>query len=174
MRRRLPLLYRPLIRLVAAWVRHAATSGSERRRASEFGHGALLDYYSAARLDSTWVVVTPTLPTPMLPTFGLEHLRAFVQGSYAAITLLDTFFVRPERVADPGLFAHELVHVVQWEHLGLRGFIETYGAGLIASGYAGCSLERQAYAHEERFESGGARYDIEAAVRDELDAQPGR
>ena len=115
------------------------------------------------------MVVTEALPTPMLPTFGLERLRSFLQGRYAAITLLDTFFVRPDRVGDPGLFCHELVHIVQWEHLGIDGFIETYGAGLLAGGYAGCSLEQQAYRHEQRFEEGGPAYDIEAQVRSELE-----
>jgi hypothetical protein len=169
MRRRLPLLYRPLVPAIAAWVRHAARSGHPRQPASAFGHAALSAYYSPQRLDSTWVVVTDVLPTPMLPTLGLERLRSFVQGSYAAITLLDTFFVRPDRAQDPDLFCHELVHVVQWEHLGLEGFIHTYGAGLLAGGYRGCPLEHQAYRHEQRFASGRPAYDVEAAVRAELE-----
>ena len=45
--------------------------------------------------------------------------------------------MRPNRLEDTGLFFHELVHVLQWEQLGLRPFIHAYGVGLLEGGYWG-------------------------------------
>jgi hypothetical protein len=170
-RQRLPWILRPLVPFIGAWVRHQVASAASRARPlSDFGHAALADYFSRETLERARVVVAEVLPTPPFPTLGIERLRSFAAGQPSAITLLGTFFVRPECTGDAGLFFHELVHVVQWAHLGERAFIETYGAGLLAGGYAGCPLERQAFEHAARFERGAAPYPVEGILGAELDA----
>jgi hypothetical protein len=52
----------------------------------------------------------------------------------------------------PRLLFHELVHAVQYRHLGLEGFAERYVNGFLPGGsYAGIPLEKQAYELEARF-----------------------
>jgi hypothetical protein len=75
-----------------------------------------------------------------LPNFGLM----------AAITFVDTV-VSHEPFTDRLLF-HELVHVVQYENLGLEGFADKYVRGFLSGGsYDGIPLEMNAYELDGRF-----------------------
>jgi hypothetical protein len=50
------------------------------------------------------------------------------------------------------LLFHELVHAVQYKHLGLNGFAKHYVRGFLTGGsYEEIPLEKQAYALEDRF-----------------------
>jgi hypothetical protein len=52
----------------------------------------------------------------------------------------------------PTLLFHELVHAVQYKHLGLRGFADRYVGGFLSGGsYEAIPLEKQAYELEARF-----------------------
>jgi len=68
----------------------------------------------------------------------------------AAITFVDTV-VSHEPFTDRLLF-HELVHVVQYEKLGLEGFANKYVRGFLSGGsYHGIPLEMNAYELDARF-----------------------
>jgi len=68
----------------------------------------------------------------------------------AGITFQDVI-VHVEPLTKPLLF-HELVHAVQYKHLGLHGFAEYYVRGFLSGGsYEEIPLEKQAYALEEQF-----------------------
>ena len=68
----------------------------------------------------------------------------------AAITFVDTV-VSHEAFTDRLLF-HELVHVVQYEKLGLEGFANKYVSGFLCGGsYDGIPLEINAYQLDTRF-----------------------
>jgi hypothetical protein len=76
---------------------------------------------------------------------------------FAGITYGDTILIDP---GAPGtgqpwrrLLFHELVHVVQYEVLGLDGFVNRYLRGWAAAGYRyrAIALEEDAYAIEARF-----------------------
>jgi hypothetical protein len=50
------------------------------------------------------------------------------------------------------LLFHELVHAVQYKHLGLNGFAKLYVRGFLTGGsYEEIPLEKQAYGLEDRF-----------------------
>jgi hypothetical protein len=50
------------------------------------------------------------------------------------------------------LLFHELVHAVQYKHLGLNGFAKRYVRGFLTGGsYEEIPLEKQAYGLEDRF-----------------------
>jgi hypothetical protein len=67
-----------------------------------------------------------------------------------AITFVDTV-VSHEPFTDRLLF-HELVHVVQYEKLGLAEFAAKYVKGFLSGGsYEGIPLERNAYELDGRF-----------------------
>jgi hypothetical protein len=100
---------------------------------------------------------------------GLSGLGDFEGGDYAGITFLDTYFVRTDHVDSEPLHFHELVHVLQWQHLGLDGFISAYAAGLAGHGYRNSPLEVMAYKLQTYFESGQPPRDVTSYVRQQLD-----
>jgi len=68
----------------------------------------------------------------------------------AAITFVDTV-VSHESFTDRLLF-HELVHVVQYQKLGLEGFAVKYVSGFLGGGsYEALPLEMNAYDLDARF-----------------------
>ncbi len=102
---------------------------------ADFGFERLPKFYSQEFLAHTKVVVVELVPVPPLTALGLPEFAAFEQGDYAGITYKDTYFMQPQHVADESIHFHELVHVVQWSHLGLERFLLAYAAGLAANGY---------------------------------------
>jgi hypothetical protein len=76
-------------------------------------------------------------------------------------------------VAHLPLVFHELVHVVQFDELGLQRFIERYLDQWVAAGfrYEGIGLELDAYALQRRFESAPLKpFDARAEIRRLLSA----
>jgi hypothetical protein len=85
----------------------------------------------------------------MIRRLGLRNMPDL--SAIAGITFMDVI-VHSERLSDALLF-HELVHVVQYEVLGLRRFAGYYVRGFLTSGsYDDIPLERQAYSLGHRFE----------------------
>lgn len=52
-------------------------------------------------------------------------MRWWLPGT-SATTVGRWIVIRRERLTDPGLVAHELVHVRQWRELGMVGFLRRY------------------------------------------------
>jgi hypothetical protein len=113
-------------------------------------------FFPASTLDSARVVVLAGQRVSN-PTFYGELLKmGFEAGSLpdfagiAAITYVDTV-VSHEPFADRLLF-HELVHVVQYEKLGLAEFAAKYVKGFLSGGsYEAIPLEMNAYELDARF-----------------------
>ena len=83
-----------------------------------------------------------------LKSLGIRNAPLF--SDMAGITLQDVI-VHVEPLRPPLLF-HELVHAVQYKHLGLNGFAERYVRGFLSGGsYEEIPLERQAYELEAKF-----------------------
>ena len=83
-----------------------------------------------------------------LEALGIRNAPPF--SGMAGITFQDVI-VHVEPLTKPLLF-HELVHAVQYKHLGLHGFAEYYVRGFLSGGsYEEIPLEKQAYALEEQF-----------------------
>lgn len=82
----------------------------------------------------------------------------------AGVTFQDVI-VHAEPLTRALLF-HELVHSVQYTHLGLHGFAEHYVRGLLSGGsYQEIPLEKQAYELEARFDADpDERFSVEADV----------
>ena len=74
----------------------------------------------------------------------------------AAITYVDT--IVSQGTYDTRTLFHELVHVVQYENLGLTEFAARYARGFLTGGsYEGIPLERSAYELDARFATSPAR-----------------
>ena len=124
-----------------------------------FGHQRLRLFYPDSLLAASKVVVTDHLPTPPLEQWGLGSLGMLSSDQAAAITFLDTFFVRSGHVNDEALFFHELVHVVQWRLLGMTRFLLLYAIGLAERGYMDSPLEATAFRLGDTFEAGADKFD---------------
>ena len=124
------------------------------------------------------VVVTGKVPFPPLSRMGLPELEQMENMSMDGITYVDTFFINHLRQTE-SLHFHELVHVVQWERLGVDNFLLAYGVGLIQSGdpyqtfedvYRNSPLEQMAYSLQEGFDRGTLPAGVIELIRQRTDA----
>ncbi len=156
---------------VDAWVdRTLAEHASQARSVESFGFARLAGYYPVSLLRTAKVVGLPRVPMPPLSRMGLLGFEEFENLNAAGITYKDTYFVCASHLREEALHFHELVHVVQWQHLGVRNFILAYALGhLLGGGYDGNPLERTAYALQARFDAGEASFDAPAHARSDAE-----
>ena len=138
------------------------------------GFGKLQQLFPADLLEkSKVVVVTTELPVPPLSRMGLPEFVEMENMSKEGITYKNTFFINHLHQTESLCF-HELVHVIQWERLGVDNFLLAYGAGLMQFGYfdyRNSPLEQMAYSLQAGFDSGGLpTTDIVGLVQRRTDA----
>jgi hypothetical protein len=84
------------------------------------GFGRLQQLFPKDLLErSKLVVVTTKLPFPPVSSMGLPEFAAMENMSMDGITYKNTFFINHLHLTESLCF-HELVHVIQWERLGVR------------------------------------------------------
>ena len=99
---------------------------------------------------------------PQLRALGFRNTPSF--SDLAGITFVNVV-VHTEPLSRSVLF-HELVHVVQYRHLGVSGFADLYVRGFLNGGsYEEIPLEKQAYALEARFAKNGEAFSVEEDVQ---------
>lgn len=148
-----------------AWIIQRAIECIERQRQTYQGRAVPLDssqrsamqpFFPPSASDSARVVVLAGERVSNAPFYPELQRMGFEPGSLpdfspmAAITFVDTV-VSHEPFTDRLLF-HELVHVVQYEKLGLPEFAAKYVRGFLSRGsYEAIPLEMNAYELEARF-----------------------
>ena len=115
------------------------------------------------------VVVTGNVPFPPLSSMGLPEFAQMENMSMAGITFKDTFFLNRSHHTE-SLYFHELIHIVQWERLGVDNFLLAYGVGLIQFGHKNSPLEKMAYFLQEGFDCGILTMNIVQLIRLRTDA----
>jgi len=98
------------------------------------------------------VAITGKMPYPPLSSMGLPEFQEMENRPFSGITFKDTFFVKEDQAHSESLHFHEMVHVVQWDQLGVNNFLLAYGVGLMQFGYENSPLEHMAYALQEAFD----------------------
>lgn len=138
--------------IIKAWVERTVTDHrAAARPVASFGFPRLGSFYSAQLLGTARVVALARVPMPPLTEMGLTGFADFEQLDSAGITYLDTYFVRADSDREESLHFHELVHVVQWQHLGPDRFLTAYALGhILRGGYHGNPLEVMAYELQAR------------------------
>lgn len=117
------------------------------------GFTRLAEYFPPDLLEKTKVVEVPgKVPYPPIASFGLPEFQQMESVPFSGITFMDTYFVRSDMIGSESLHFHELVHVIQWDSLGVDNFLLAYGFGLFHFGYRDSPLETMAYKLQERFE----------------------
>ncbi len=90
-----------------------------------------------------------------LRSLGIRNAPSF--SDMAGITFVDVV-LHVEELSSRLLF-HELVHAVQYKHLGLKGFADRYVRGFLQGGsYEKIPLELQAYELEAKFAKDPKRF----------------
>lgn len=156
---------------VSVWIDHTlATHAAQARPVADLGFTRLGSYYSAAMLASAKAIPVTKVPAPPLASMGLTGFDEFENLNAAGITYRSSFFVKHGCERDESLHFHELVHVVQWQHLGPEKFIMAYALGhLTCGGYHTNPLEVMAYTLQACFDHHAPGFDVAAVVSTELD-----
>jgi hypothetical protein len=141
---------------MAAWIdelhhRHRLVSVS----ANELGLPRVSQCFPVSLLDHTRAAIVDTIPFPPVSQFGLPEFEPMAVTPKAGITFGSMYFVH-ESHASESVHFHELVHVLQWQTLGVAKFLSTYAVGLALHGYEASPLEAMAFGLQRAFESHAA------------------
>jgi hypothetical protein len=130
------------------------------RPLSEEERSGLSPFFRERTLDLVRIKLVPRIENP--PFFTVIRQAGLEKGidfqSASGMTFLDTILVSqrhmPPRVYWMSLLFHEMVHVVQYQILGLQGFVEQYVHGWAKNGfdYFAIPLERKAYELQKRYD----------------------
>ena len=152
-----------------AWIEtYLRKHSSSSRSVASLGIDTLTRCYPEPLLQCAQVVFVDTLEYPPLARFGLPEFEAQEQREFDGITFDNTYFLRTGLKRESVHF-HELVHVIQWQHLGLNQFLLAYGIGLAQLGYEDSPLERMAYDLQIEFEHGIYRRQLVQDVQKHTD-----
>lgn len=156
---------------VKVWIgRILAAHAAQARPVAGLGFPRLGSFFPATLLASAKAIPIAKVPAPPLASMGLTGFDEFENLDAAGITYLSSFFVRHGFERDESLHFHELVHVVQWQHLGPERFIMAYALGhLLSGGYRTNPLEEMAYGLQARFDRHAPPFNVATLVRPELD-----
>lgn len=113
----------------------------------------LADCYPKELLESTRVVMVDEICYPPLEQFGLGDFKSLQETTWSGITFDNVYYLRRD-VVSPALHFHELVHVVQYQRLGLEQFLWAYSVGIALHRYEDSPLEKMAYDLQLEFEHG--------------------
>jgi hypothetical protein len=140
------------------------------RPLTSFGFSRLAHYFDAETLDRASVVEVDVVPKPPLTALGLHQFSEFEQMNGAGLTYGNLYFIVRTRANDESLHFHELVHTIQWHHLGVDGFILAYALGHLAgSGYENNPLEEIAHTLEGIFTREPRLFRVEPIVSQHLE-----
>lgn len=146
---------------------HFATA---RRPCTEFKE-LFAGYFPDPFLARSYYVEVRDVPLPPRELIGEIALSELADRSIEGLTLDDTYYLTPDAANNLRVHFHELVHVAQWQHLGLDKFIARYVEELAVHGYDRMPLERMAYDLDAQFVAGGPVLDVRKAVREALETQ---
>jgi len=125
--------------------------------------------YPQDLLERAKMVTVDRVPFPPVDRLGLPELAPAQRLPFQGITFKDTYFLEQGHESESVHF-HELVHVVQWDRLGVDNFLMAYGVGLLRSGYRECPLEQMAYSLQESFDHGTPPQDLVRLIETRTDA----
>jgi hypothetical protein len=120
------------------------------------------NFFDRDLLKNVRLVTVPAIDNPpfleqLRPALTLASVPVLDFSSMAAITFVDTILLveSAARGHRDSLVFHELIHVVQYDILGLDKFVELFITGWVNQGfnYAAIPLEMDAYELQYKYES---------------------
>jgi hypothetical protein len=157
------------IPLIKKWIDSTLDKNAHLARpVSSKGFPRLSSYFSGDLLDKAKFVIVQKIPMPPLSEMGVHIFSEFENGDFWGITYNDTFFLDKRAEGFEETYFHELVHVIQWNTLGIDRFLLEYASGLIKNGYRKCPLEVMAYVSEDWFTRNPTPVIVESIIRSRL------
>jgi hypothetical protein len=132
----------------------------------------LTKYYPDILLQRVQRVIVDRCPVPPLEITGIPQLVEIDTWDIKGIPWKNTIFIRRDLADWEGVHFHELLHIVQWEHLGTESYLAAWAVGTITRGYRDNLLEEMAFRHQSRFETEENLYDVVKEVTSEMSKWP--
>ena len=136
------------------WIDQTLKDYSSQRVSSEQFSSQFHGFYPAEFLSNSYFVVVDKLPRPDFPELRQAGFGNIIDMDAAGVTYKNTYFIKKVYENEITLHFHELVHVIQWEHLGAVGFIQRYMKEITRFGYRNAPLEKMAYGLQNHFSKG--------------------
>ncbi|MBU3917653.1 hypothetical protein KKA14_19160 [bacterium] len=114
------------------------------------------------------VIVMGNTPFPPLSEIGLHESYDMERMPIAGITYKDTYFVTQNHHTESLCF-HEMIHVLQWDKLGVERFLLAYGIGLARFGYDQNPFEKMAHTYQRKLDTNALPMNFLKLVRQEID-----
>ena len=162
---------KPMLPVVRAWMDQTlATHLPNAQRLDEFKFSGLPRYFSRELYSSVKVVIADPLPLPPFSTLAVAVFRQ--NSNFGGITYNDVYFLKPAESNNEATHFHEMIHVIQWRHLGVDEFLLAYAMSLLSHGYWNHPFEVMARAHQNRFVTEPNAYETEEVVASEMGLLP--
>lgn len=129
-------------------------------------------FYSAELLARSYFVPVPELPKPEFFELRAAGMGDFLDRPFRGITYNNTYYLLAEHAGDMSLHFHELVHVAQWQLIGVSNFIRRYIDEIQKHGYDRAPLEVMSFELEEMFVSRKDPVDVVAYVKQRVASAP--
>ncbi len=129
-------------------------------------------YYPNTLLQRVQRVIVDRCPVPPLAITGIPQLAEIETWDIKGIPWKNTIFIRRDLADWDAVHFHELLHIIQWEHLGMKRYLAAWAIGTITRGYRDNPLEETAFRHQLRFETEEKPYDVVREVTAEITLWP--
>lgn len=160
-----------MLEIISEWVRLTNQQFEYLRRPCTTFKEQFLGYFPESFLAQSYYVVVPQIPVPAYQFLEQHGLTDLFNRDVAGLTLGNTYYLLPSVENKLRVHFHELVHVAQWQRLGVEGFVTRYLQEIQRHGYESMPLERMAYDLDARYAAGGPTVDVLNRVQELIVAQ---
>lgn len=150
------------------WIDEIVSDNEEQAKSCRKFSDVFSGYYSPEYLSKCKFVVVDNIPKPDIPELRQIGLGGFLDMDCGAITYKHMYFMKPQHQDDLEIHIHELMHTVQWEQLGGKGFLKRYVQEINEFGYDDAPLENMAYDLGRSFKSGAVAQDVVKLVCEKI------
>lgn len=159
-----------MLEIISEWMRLMNLQFDDLRRPCTAFKEPFAGYFPESFLAQTHYVVVPQMPVPAYQFLEQHGLTDLFNRDVAGLTLNNTYYLLPSVENNLRVHFHELVHVAQWQRLGVEGFVTRYLQELQAVGYDKMPLERMAYDLDAQYAAGGPVVHVPDVVNERLSA----
>jgi len=153
---------------ISEWMRLTNLQFEDLRRPCTTFKEQFRGYFPESFLAQSFYVVVPQIPMPAFQFLEQHGLKDLFARDVAGLTLGNTYYLLPSVEGNLQLHFHELVHVAQWQRLGVKGFVTRYLQELQAVGYDHMPLERMAYDLDAQYAAGEPVVKVPDVVNERL------
>ena len=136
------------------------------------GFDILKQYFPEDLLERFQRVVVDRCPVPPLAALGIPQLAEIENWDLKGIPWENTIFIRRDLSQWDAVHFHEILHLIQWQSLGVDRYLTAWAIGTIIHGYRANPLEEMAFRLQTRFEFEEIPFDVVSEVTREVARLP--